>query len=123
MVISVASVGLRREPTGCATGWRADAVAISKRNLKAGEVLDGEGGYAVVGRLMPAADSLSQGCLPLGLAHGWKLVRNVSAGQAVKWTDVAVDANSTAVRVRREMESSSTATRDNALLGPVGVTS
>jgi predicted homoserine dehydrogenase-like protein len=121
--ISVASIGLRREPTGCATGWRADAVAISKRNLKAGEMLDGEGGYAVVGRLMPAADSLSQGCLPLGLAHGWKLVRNVSAGQAVKWTDVAVDANSTAVRVRREMESSSTATRDSALLGPVGVTS
>jgi predicted homoserine dehydrogenase-like protein len=119
--ISVASVGLRREPTGCASGWRADAVAISKKNLKAGEVLDGEGGYAVVGRLMPAADSLSQGCLPLGLAHG-KLVRNVSAGQAVKWTDVTVDANSTAVRVRREMESSSTAARDNALLGRVGVT-
>jgi predicted homoserine dehydrogenase-like protein len=120
--ISVASVGLRREPTGCATGWRADAVAIAKKNLKAGEVLDGEGGYAVVGRLTPAADSLSEGCLPLGLAHGWKLVRDVSAGQALKWTDVAVDANSTAVRVRREMESSSTAARDNALLGRVGVT-
>jgi predicted homoserine dehydrogenase-like protein len=120
--ISVASIGLRGEPTGCATGWQADAVAISKKNLKAGEVLDGEGGYTVVGRLMPATDSLSQGCLPLGLAHGWKLVRNVSAGQAVKWTDVAVDANSTAVRVRREMESSSTAARDNALLGRVGVT-
>jgi predicted homoserine dehydrogenase-like protein len=121
--ISVASVGLRREPTGCATGWRADAIAISKKNLKTGEVLDGEGGHAVVGRLMPAADSLSQGCLPLGLAHGWKLVRNVSAGQAVKWTDVAIDTNSTAVRVRREMESSLAATRDSALLGPVGVTS
>ena len=120
--ISVASVGLRREPTGCATGWRADAVAISKKNLKAGEVLDGEGGYTVVGRLMPAADSLSQGCLPLGLAHGWKLVRNVPSGQPVKWTDVALDASSTAVRVRREMESASTAARDNALLGRVGVT-
>lgn len=120
--ISVASIGLRGEPTGCASGWRADAVAISKKNLKAGEVLDGEGGYTVVGRLMPAAHSLSQGCLPLGLAHGWKLVRNVSAGQAVKWSDVAVDANSTAVRVRREMESSSTAARDNALLGRVEVT-
>jgi predicted homoserine dehydrogenase-like protein len=120
--ISVASVGLRREPTGCATGWRADAVAIAKKDLKAGEMLDGEGGYAVVGRLMPAADSSSQGCLPLGLAHGWKLVRDVSAGQALKWIDVAVDANSTAVRVRREMESSSTAARDNALLGRVGVT-
>jgi predicted homoserine dehydrogenase-like protein len=102
--ISVASVGLRGEPTGCATGWRADAVAVSKRDLKKGELLDGEGGYTVVGRLMPAADSLRSGCLPLGLAHGWKLVRPVAAGQPVKWTDVAVDENATAVRVRREME-------------------
>jgi predicted homoserine dehydrogenase-like protein len=103
--ISVASVGLRGEPTGCATGWRADAIAVAKRNLTPGEVLDGEGGYTVVGRLMPAADSLKLGCLPLGLAHGWKLVRPVAAGQPVKWADVAVDANATAVRVRREMES------------------
>src|SRR6185436_477633 len=102
--ISVASVGLRGEPTGCATGWRADAIAIAKKNLKPGEVLDGEGGYTVVGRLMPAADSVAKNCLPLGLAHGWKLARSVSAGQPVSWADVAVDANSTAVRVRREME-------------------
>jgi predicted homoserine dehydrogenase-like protein len=53
---------------------------------------------------MPAADSLAKNCLPLGLAHGWKLTRAVSAGQPVSWADVAVDANSTAVRVRREME-------------------
>ncbi|HYN12878.1 MAG TPA: SAF domain-containing protein, partial [Burkholderiales bacterium] len=102
--ISVASVGLRGEPTGCATGWRADAVAVAKRNLVPGEMLDGEGGYTVVGRLMPAPDSLMQNCLPLGLAHGWKVLRAVTAGQPVKWTDVAFDASSTAVRVRREME-------------------
>ena len=102
--ISVASVGLRGEPTGCATGWRADAVAIAKKSLKPGELLDGEGGYTVVGRLMPAADSLNLACLPLGLAHGWKVTRPVAAGQPVKWTDVAYDANAAAVRVRREME-------------------
>jgi predicted homoserine dehydrogenase-like protein len=54
---------------------------------------------------MPAADSLAQGALPLGLAHGWKVLRPVAAGQPVRWSDVAFDANSTAVRVRREMES------------------
>jgi len=102
--ISVASVGLRREPTGCATGWRADAVATAKRDLKPGELLDGEGGYTVVGRLMPAEDSAVQGCLPLGLAHGWKVLRPVPAGQPVKWSDVAFDANNAAVRLRREME-------------------
>jgi len=102
--ISVASVGLRGEATGCATGWRADAVAVAKKPLKAGELLDGEGGYTVVGRLMPAADSLAQGCLPLGLAHGWKLIKDLPAGKPVKWSDVAFDASQTAVRVRREME-------------------
>jgi predicted homoserine dehydrogenase-like protein len=102
--ISVASVGLRGEATGCATGWRADAVAVAKRALNPGELLDGEGGYTVVGRLMPAADSLAQNCLPLGLAHGWKVLRAIPAGSALKWSDVAFDANSTAVRVRREME-------------------
>jgi predicted homoserine dehydrogenase-like protein len=102
--ISVASVGLRGESTGCPTGWRADAVAVAKKDLKAGELLDGEGGYTVVGRLMPAMDSLTQQCLPLGLAHGWKLVKPVGAGKVVKWSDVAYDAGSIAVKARREME-------------------
>jgi len=102
--ISVASIGLRGESTGCATGWRADAVAAAKRDLKAGEVLDGEGGYTVSGQLLPAEASLAQGCLPLGLAHGWKLLKPISAGATIKWSDVAFDANVTAVKLRREME-------------------
>jgi predicted homoserine dehydrogenase-like protein len=102
--ISVASVGVRNEPTGCATGFRADVVASAKRDLKSGEVLDGEGGYTVVGRLMPAEESLRIGGLPLGLAHHVKVVKPVAAGQPVRWSDVAVDGSLTAVQVRREME-------------------
>jgi predicted homoserine dehydrogenase-like protein len=102
--ISVASVGLRGESTGCATAWRADAVATAKKDLKQGEILDGEGGYTVVGRLMPAESSLAQGCLPLGLAHGWKMLRAVTAGQPLKWADVAFEANVPAVKLRRDME-------------------
>jgi predicted homoserine dehydrogenase-like protein len=102
--ISVASVALRNEPTGSPTGWRADAVAIAKRDLRAGELLDGEGGYTVVGKLMPAADSSALRVLPLGLAHGWKVVKAVPAGEPVRWSDVVVDESNSAVRVRREME-------------------
>jgi len=102
--ISVASVGLRREATGAAIAWHGDVVATAKRALKAGEVLDGEGGYTVYGKLMPAADSLRLGGLPLGLAHGVKLVRPVAAHEAVHWADVTVDPASDAVRFRREME-------------------
>ena len=110
--ISVASVGLREEPTGCATGWRADAVAVAKKNLSEMEILDGEGGYTVVGRLMPAGDSLAQGCLPLGLAHGWKMLRPVAAGRPLTWSDVAFDASVPAVKLRREMESAASSGRD-----------
>ncbi|MGE0660804.1 MAG: NAD(P)H-dependent oxidoreductase [Reyranellaceae bacterium] len=102
--ISVASVGLRREATGVATGFRADVVATAKRDLQPGETLDGEGGYMVYGRLMPAGDSLALGGLPLGLAHGIKLTRPVRAGSPLSWNDVAVDQQSQAVRFRREME-------------------
>ncbi|MBM3518418.1 MAG: flagellar biosynthesis protein FlgA, partial [Alphaproteobacteria bacterium] len=102
--ISVAHVGLRRIATGLARGFHGDAVATAKRALAAGEVLDGEGGYTVYGRLMPAADSLAAGALPLGLAHSARLVRPVAAGATVRWADVALDEADEAVTLRREME-------------------
>ncbi len=102
--ISVAAAALRGEATGRATGFRGDVVATAKRHLKAGEVLDGEGGYRVWGRLMPAADSLAIGGLPIGLAHGVKLKRDIAAGQALRWADVIADETVEGVRLRREME-------------------
>ena len=102
--ISVASVGLRNEPTGVATCFNADVVATAKRDLAPGEMLDGEGGYTVFGKLVPAKRSLAQGGLPLGLAHQLKLVRPVAKDQLLTWSDVAVDENQPAVKARREME-------------------
>ncbi|MBV9835976.1 MAG: Gfo/Idh/MocA family oxidoreductase [Alphaproteobacteria bacterium] len=104
--ISVASVGLRREPTGCAIGFHADVIATAKRDLAAGEILDGEGGYTVYGKLFPAPKSMSVGALPLGLAHNVKLLKPIKAGQSINYSDVAIDESLLAVRLRREMESS-----------------
>ncbi|HVR67786.1 MAG TPA: flagellar biosynthesis protein FlgA, partial [Verrucomicrobiae bacterium] len=103
--ISVASACLRGEATGSPTGFRGDAVATAKRDLAAGETLDGEGGFTVWGKLMPAAASLRVGALPIGLAHHVKLRNAVKVGATVRWSDVVVEENSEAVRVRREMES------------------
>jgi predicted homoserine dehydrogenase-like protein len=103
--ISVASVALRNEPTGAATGWRGDCVATAKRDLAVGEMLDGEGGYTVWGKLMSAADSSAKRALPIGLAHKVKLKRAVTAGTTVSWDDVEFDSESQAVKFRREMES------------------
>lgn len=102
--ISVLKVGLRGEATGSATGFRGDVAAVAKRDLAAGEILDGEGGYCVYGRLMPATQALKLGTLPIGLAHHLKLKNKVAAGQPVRWSDVEYDETELAVRIRREME-------------------
>ena len=102
--VSVLSAALRGEATGAATGFRGDVVSTAKRDLKAGEVLDGEGGACVWGRLMPASDSLRIGGLPIGLASRVPLIRDVKAGEAVTWSDVRVDTADAAYRYRREME-------------------
>jgi predicted homoserine dehydrogenase-like protein len=105
LAVSVASVALRREPTGLSEAWRGDAVATAKRPLKAGEVLDGEGGAMVWGKCIPAARSLAENALPIGLAHGVKLLRDIPEGAVLRQSDVALDATQDAVRLRHEMES------------------
>lgn len=102
--VSVASAALRGEPTGAPTGFRSDVVATAKRALKAGEILDGEGGYCVWGKQVPADRSLKDGGLPLGLASNVKLKRDIAEGEGLGWDDVEYDENDGAVKVRREME-------------------
>jgi predicted homoserine dehydrogenase-like protein len=102
--ISILSAALRGEATGSPTGFRADVVATSKRDLRAGEILDGEGGACVWGRLLPAHTSLEIGGLPIGLANHVKLVRDVPAGRCIIWNDVRIDETDDAYRYRREME-------------------
>jgi predicted homoserine dehydrogenase-like protein len=102
--ISVLNAALRKEPTGACKAWVGDAVTVAKRNLKAGETLDGEGGYTVYAKLVPATRSVTERALPIGLAHRVKLTRDVAAGQIVSSSDVILDETALAVRMRREME-------------------
>lgn len=103
---SVASIMLRKEPTGVSRHFAGDAVATAKRDLKKGEMLDGEGGFTVYGKLMPAAKSLGQGALPIGLAHGVKLKAPVARGETVCWDHVEANEGDKTVAFRREMERS-----------------
>lgn len=101
--ISVLSAALRGEPTGSCRAWRGDAVAVAKRALRAGETLDGEGGWTVWGKALPAAQSRAAAALPIGLAHGVRLVRDVAEGAVLRMDDVALDEAAPAVRIRRQM--------------------
>lgn len=103
--VSVANIMCRGEPTGQTRTWAGDVVATAKRDLKAGDKLDGEGGFTVYGTLMRVEDSIWISGLPIGLAHGFVLKRDVRKDQGLSWDDVECSAGSSqAVAVRREME-------------------
>ncbi len=101
--ISVLNAALRGEPTGQSRAWRGDVAAVAKRDLQVGETLDGEGGYTVYGKVVPAARSRSLKALPIGLAHGVPLTRPVRAGAILTEDDVALDGGAPALALRREM--------------------
>ncbi|MYZ49836.1 NAD(P)H-dependent oxidoreductase [Propylenella binzhouense] len=100
--VSVLSVALRGEPTGSPRLFRGDVTAVAKRNLAAGERLDGEGGFTVWGRLAPAEASAAASALPIGLAKDVRLVRDVAAGSVVTLADVEPVLDPQALAIRRE---------------------
>ncbi len=109
--ISILSAALLNKPTGMTKGFVGDVVATAKRGLKAGEMLDGEGGYTVWGKLYPAQKSLAIGGLPIGLAHNLKLINAIAENQPVTWNDVDIGNGSQAIDLRKAMEATA---RDGA---------
>ena len=104
--MSILSAALLNKPTGSTLGFNSDVVATAKRDLKSGEMLDGEGGFTVYGKLMPAKKSLSVAGLPIGLAHRVKLKNNVSKDQTISWADVEIDMTTQAVATERRWKTS-----------------
>lgn len=102
--VSVASVALRREATGAPLFFNADVISVAKRDLRVGEVLDGEGGSTVWGKIVPAKKSISLGGVPIGLATGIRLIEPVPRGSYVTWNAVKVDNFDDIFLLRKQME-------------------
>ena len=102
--ISAASAVLRGEATGAAQEFLADVAATAKKDLKPGDVLDGEGGYTVFGKLTRAKDSVSRNALPLGLTGQARVVKPVNKGETLTYADVDLNSSSLAYTLRKELE-------------------
>ena len=102
--MSVATLAIRKETTGTPRHFIADVCAVAKANLKAGTVLDGEGGYTVYGGLRPAQLSVDSGFLPLGLCKGAKLKRDIHLDQVLTWEDVELAQDALGFTLRKETE-------------------
>lgn len=102
--ISIASAALRGEATGTCSSFVGDVASAAKKDLKPGDILDGEGGYTVRGRLMQAEESVSHGYLPIGLSRDAKVTRPVAKDAMVTYEDVLLDESQFSYRLRKEME-------------------
>lgn len=102
--ISVLSAVLRNEPTGCSKEFRGDAVATAKKDLKPGDMLDGEGGFAVWANAIPATRSLALRALPIGLAGNVRVKRAVAKDTIVSFDDVEITNDLDVLTLRQEME-------------------
>jgi predicted homoserine dehydrogenase-like protein len=102
--ISVFSAALLFQPTGQTQKFTGDVVSTTKKILKKGEILDGEGGATVWGKLVPSKLSLSMEALPIGLAHGIKLKNEIKENEIITWNDVEFSPNDPAISYRRSME-------------------
>ena len=101
--LSAAEAVLYREPTIAPIGKPvAHTVAIAKRDLKAGETLDGIGGYTCYGQLETAENAV--GMLPMGLAEDVVLTRDVAQDEPIQIDAVALDESRLLVKLWREQE-------------------
>jgi predicted homoserine dehydrogenase-like protein len=81
---------------------RVEVVATAKRALKAGEVMDGLGGYMSYGLAENAPIARQENLLPIGLAEGCMLLRDVSQDAVLTFDDVQLPPGRLADRLWRE---------------------
>jgi predicted homoserine dehydrogenase-like protein len=82
----------------------ADVLTVAKRDLNPGDTLDGIGGFTCYGMIDNAKTTSSQNLLPMGLADGCRLVRDVAADQPITYADVELPENRLADRLHAEQQ-------------------
>ena len=106
MPYSVARAYLYDEPTIAPLGRpTAETLTVAKRDLKAGEILDGSGGFTVTGQIERAEKARGENVLPLGLAYDIPLTQDAEEGQPITYDMVELDQKSFVVQLRRLQDS------------------
>jgi len=88
---SIYSISLDLKPTGFTKNYNSDVGAVAKKDLKAGEKLDGEGGFCARGKLISSQKSKEDGILPLGLTDNAIVKRNIKRDELIRLADVDLD--------------------------------
>jgi predicted homoserine dehydrogenase-like protein len=100
---TIARAALFRDATVAAVGSpRTEVVAIAKRDLAAGETLDGLGGFCAYGVVENAEVVAEETLLPIGLSEGAVLKRAIAKDDAIRTGDVDTPDGRVCDRLRAE---------------------
>lgn len=103
--VSIAAAALRNEATGAVREQHTEVVGKAKRDLDAGEEIDGPGGYTVYGSVEAADTASEEGYVPLELLAGADIVRPVGVDEVLTYSDVVVDKDSFLYQMRQLQDS------------------
>jgi predicted homoserine dehydrogenase-like protein len=84
------------------SGPVCDVITVAKRDLKAGEVLDGIGGFTCYGTIDNSDVCLSENVLPMGLSDGCRLLKNITKDQVISYDDVELPLDRLCDKLRDE---------------------
>ena len=103
--LTVARAALFKDATVAPlAGPVCDSIAVAKRDLKAGEILDGLGGFTCYTLIENYDISRQENALPMGVSEGCKLKRDVPKDQLVTYEDVELPNNRLCDKLRREQD-------------------
>lgn len=102
---TIARAVLLHDATVCPLdGAVCETVTIAKRDLRAGERLDGVGGFCAYGLVENAEAAAVANALPMGVAEGCRLVRDIARDQAISYADVELPRDRLIDELRREQQ-------------------
>ncbi|MCL2601244.1 MAG: hypothetical protein FWD91_00365, partial [Treponema sp.] len=83
-------------------GLVAETATIAKRDLKAGENLDGIGGFTIRGTFVSAKEAKAKNMLPMGLVNKkTQVLRDIKKGELITYADVKLDESSLMIQLRK----------------------
>jgi len=98
---SIYSIALDQKATGQIVNYNADVAAYAKKDLKAGDRLDGEGGFCARGKLITSKKSKDEKILPLGLTDGAIVKKDINKDQSIRLNDVELNLPEDVVKARQ----------------------
>ncbi|MGC8778208.1 MAG: NAD(P)H-dependent oxidoreductase [Candidatus Caldatribacteriaceae bacterium] len=99
--ISLAKACLFGEPTINSLVFHSEVVAVAKRDLSPGQIIDGIGGFDVFGKIYTFAEAQAKQAVPIGIIQGARVLRSVPKGEVLTYQDVALNEDAFVVRLRR----------------------